>query len=198
MVISSSDSTIVAEAIDTQTAWTIIAALAAIASAVWAFFSNRIAKKALKLAQQEYKDKQSKFSLYLIEGFRWFSRTNEARKFLLFHITIRNQSSVRNSFISELEIEYIRQDNSVARVTVDHNDALLNFIKGYHLSTFDKEIRIDEKGIISKWLIFEQPSDIFMKLRIEKYTIRVIDTQDVSSSLECFILKDLTDEGEKD
>ncbi|HLP33585.1 MAG TPA: hypothetical protein VK202_08940 [Bacteroidia bacterium] len=176
------------------TIWTVIATIAAVVSAYSAVKSRGFAKQSYQLAVQNYSDRQANFSLYLIDGFRWISKNENTRKFLLFHITINNQSDSKNSFKAQLEIEYIRNDQSVARVVIPHNENLLEHLPQKNLSVFSHDIRVDEKGMQSRWLIFEQPSNVFKVDRIEKYTIKVIDTAGNSQSTESYMLKNLINE----
>lgn len=171
--------------------WTILAALAAVLSAISAFRSSRFAKRALAITGQTYKDRQANFTLYLIDGFRWTFKGDDKRKFLLFHITISNKSDSKSSFKAELEIEYIREDYSVARVIMTHDENLQKLISNKSLSVFPNDIRIEEKGMQSKWLIFDQPTTVFKEHRIEKYSIKIIDTQGNSQTVDSIILKEL-------
>lgn len=182
---------------DNDTLWTILAIIAAIASAIYAYRSNIIAKKALELATREYNDKQSNFALYLINGYRWTTRDGSKKKFLLFHITATNKSDNKNSFKADLEIEYVRIDQSVARAIIPHDSRLIQFIPQKELNVFSNDIRIEEKAIESKWLIFEQPKDVFKEYRIEKYTIRFTDSTGKTEITESILLKEINNEGEK-
>lgn len=178
----------------TVTIWTIIAAIAAAVSAFSAFKSRGFAKRSYELAMQNYSDRQSNFSLYLINSYRWKSKDEGKRKFLLFHITINNKSDSKSSFRAEIEIEYIRNDQSVARVITPHNENLKDNLPQKDLSVFSNDIRVEEKGMQSKWLIFEQPTTVFNEYKIEKYSIKLTDTAGNSQSTECYMLKDLINE----
>jgi hypothetical protein len=174
--------------------WTVLAALAATISAISAFRSSRFAKRAISLAGQTYEDRQANFSLYLIDNYRWTFKKDSKKKFLLFHISITNKSDSKSSFKAELEIEYIRDDNSVARAIIPHDENHQINIKNKSLTMFSNEIRIEERGLQSKWLIFEQPTTVFNEYRIEKYTIRIIDTHGILKTANSFILKELNNE----
>jgi hypothetical protein len=178
----------------TVTIWTIVAAIAAVVSAFSAFKSRGFAKRSYELAIQNHSDKQSNFSLYLIDGYRWTSREESKRKFLLFHITINNKSDSKSSFKGDIEIEYIRHDQSVARVITPHNENLKENLPQKDLSVFSNDIRVEEKGMQSKWLIFEQPTTVFNEYKIEKYSIKIIDTAGNFQTTDCYMLKDLIDE----
>lgn len=142
---------------------TIVAGITAIFSAFFSFKGNKIASKALNLSKQEYKDKQANFSIYLIDSFRYLL-TNSRKRNLLFNITISNKSDSKNSFRVTLQIEYIRADNSVAKAIIDHSPVLIENIRGGEFSIFPIDIKIDEKSMESKWVIFEQP-DYIIKMR---------------------------------
>lgn len=176
------------------TIWTVIAAIAALISAFSAFKSRGYAKRAFHLAQQNYNDRQANFSLYLIDAYRWTIKTKQKHRYLLFHITIFNKSDSKSSFKAELEIEYLRSDNSVARAIISHDDKHKKEIPHKEISAFSNDIRIDEKGMQSKWIIFEQPQNAFTDYRIEKYTIKVTDTQGNNQTTECSIIKELTND----
>lgn len=182
---------------DSNILWTILATIAAIASAIYAYRSNVISKKALELATREYNDRQSNFSLYLINGYRWTTKDGSKKKFLLFHITVTNKSDNKNSFKADLEIEYIRTDQSVARAIVPHDARLISSIPQKELTAFSNDIRIEEKAIESKWLVFEQPKDVFKEYRIEKYTIRFTDSTGKTEITESVLLKELNNESEE-
>jgi hypothetical protein len=173
--------------------WTILASIAAIFSAIYAYRSNRLSKSALQIANQSYQDKQANFNLYLIDGFRWTEESTK-RKFLFFHCTIKNKSENKSTYKATLEIEYIRNDNSVSRLILDHEPYLKEFIPQQTLTIFPVNIRIEEKGMESKWLIFEQPDLVLKEYRIEKYSIKVSDTSGNSESTNCFILKEMRNE----
>lgn len=178
----------------TVTIWTIIAAIAAIVSAYSAFKSRGFAKQSYELALKNYGDKQANFGLYLIDGYRWTNKDGNKRKFLLFYITINNKSDSKSSFSADLEIEYIRNDQSVARISTPHNESLKENLPQKNLSIFPNDIRVEEKGIQSKWMIFEQPTNVFNEHKIEKYSINIFDPIGNSQSIDCYMLKEFIDE----
>lgn len=171
--------------------WTVISALAAVLSALYAYRSNRIANKALAISQKEFASKQADFDLYVINSYRWTLDKEPKRKFLLFNITVKNKSETPSSFIANLEIEYLNSDNAVSRIILEHDPELLKQLPKNEITPFPKDLRIDGKGIESKWFLFEQPTDIFKGHRIEKYLIKTTDTHGNFSTAEIFIIKEL-------
>lgn len=182
------------EQINKELFWAVVSAIAAILSALYAFRSNNIAKKALSISRREFDNKQADFDLYVINTYRWTQRKNQKRKFLLFNITIKNKSETSSSFVSNLEIEYVNSENAVSRIILEHNPDLLVEIPKNTMTSYPKDIRIEGKGIESKWLIFEQPTNIFSGHRIDKYSIKLTDTHDNFASAEVVIIKELRNE----
>lgn len=171
--------------------WTIISVIAAVLSALYAFRSNLIAKKALAISQKEYANKQADFDLYVINSYRWTLDKEPKRKFLLFNITIKNKSETASSFVANLEIEFINTDNVVSRIILEHNPDLVKEMPKNEITPFPKDLRVEGKGIESKWFIFEQPIDVFRGQRIEKYSIKTTDTHGNFSTAEVVIIKEL-------
>lgn len=175
----------------TVTIWSIIASIAAVVSAFSAFKSRGYAKKSFTLASQIYKDRQSNFNLYLVNAYRYVSKAEPKRKFLLFHITLNNKSDSKSSFRADLEIEYIKPDQTVARVIVPHDENHNKLISIKEITLFTNDIRIEEKAMQTKWLIFEQPTTVFVDHKIEKYTVKASDTHGNTESVESVMMKEL-------
>lgn len=170
----------------------IIAAIAAIISAFIAFISYRVARKTLKLSEKQYNENQSNFDLYYNDGFRFIaSRDKDIKRLLLFHLTIRNKSKFRNTLKADLEIEYLRADDSVNRITIEHMPELQDFLKERNLTVFPKDIELEANTTSTKWLIFDQPSLIDKTHRIEKYSLKLTDLNGNKSIIETVLIKDI-------
>ncbi|WP_321423977.1 hypothetical protein [uncultured Bacteroides sp.] len=170
----------------------IIAAIAAIVSALIAFMSYITARGALRLSKRQYNENQSNFNLYYNEGFGFIPTNGEnVKRLLLFHLTIRNKSKFRNTLKADLEIEYLRADDSVNRITIEHKPELQNFLKAKSLTVFPEDIAIEANTTSTKWLIFEQPSLIDKTHRIEKYDLKLTDLNGKKSSIESVLIKDV-------
>lgn len=176
----------------TETIIAIISAIAAIISAIVAYTSYIVARKSLKLSVKQYNENQSNFDLYYNEGFRFIAKSGkETKRLLLFHITLRNKSKFRNTFKADLEIEYLRADDSVNRLTIEHNPELQKFLKEKNLTIFPKDIELEANATSTKWVIFEQPILFDSTYRIEKYGLRLLDLSDNKSTIETVLIKDI-------
>ena len=170
----------------------IISLIIAGISVLFAIRSSSIAKKALNLARTQYDDKQPDFDLYYNKGLRFIAKSKDSvKKILLFHMTISNKSEFRNSFKSELEIEYLRDDDSLARLLIEHNPLLKEYLKNDDMSLFPFDIELEAKSTTTKWLIFEQPSFLDNNHRIENFVIKLTDLAGNKSSIEAVLIKDV-------
>jgi ERCC4-type nuclease len=170
---------------------TIIAAIASFAALLALAISirgNTIANRALKIAQQDFDNKKPGIDIYLINTYRFESK--DKHRILMFNISIINKSDAKNSAKAFLEIEYVRQDNSVARLMLNHNPELEKSIENKEFSYFPYDINLGEKESESSWLLFHEP-DTFKNYRIEKYTLVVKDLLDNTKKIEANLIKTL-------
>ncbi len=170
--------------------WAIISALAACVSAFSAFMSRRYAGRSYKLAAKTYEDRQANFDLYLVDSYRWNTNSLPKRKFLLFHITIKNKSDSKSSYKATLDILFSNSDQSTATIVIQHDESHKNAVLNKEISAFTNDIRIEERAMQSKWLIFEQPSDVFIGYKVEKYFVIITDIHGNSKKIESVIIKD--------
>lgn len=186
---------ILLECTKSDNSFVIISLVIAGLAAIVAFRSSNIAKKALGFTRRQYLDRQPSFDSYYIDGFRIIGKKgNTQKKLLLFHLTVRNKSEFRNTLKPDLEIEYLRDDDSIARFITDHTPTLEEYLKNRELTLFPMDIEIDAKTAISKWLIFEQPAFLNKSHRIEKFSIRLTDLNGNKSLIEAVIIKDVENE----
>lgn len=178
--------------------WETIASLISLISALFAWRSNTIAKRALTIARQELQNKKSNFTLYLIDGYRIRDRKGKPKKVLLFNITINNKSDLPNTFKATLKIEYLKEDGSVTRAIMEHNPSLSDSLKKNQLTIYPANIRVEEKSMTSQWLLFEQPTGVFDEYRIEKYSICILDSHLHEVSIEANLIKEIDDEHKED
>ncbi|MBX0289533.1 hypothetical protein K3G63_03740 [Hymenobacter sp. HSC-4F20] len=173
---------------------TIIAGFAAIVSFIALYLSHRsnvFSKKAFLLAKEEYGNKTPYFSIYLVNSFRLIDK-NRNTKAIAFNITINNKSETSNSFKPILEIEYIRDDNSVFKANYEHNPKLYDLINKNKLNSgvFEDHINLSERTVESKWLLFEE-SDVFVNYRADIYTIKIHDLNGNEKQISSSLLKNL-------
>ena len=170
----------------------ILSLLVAFGSAWYAYRSKEIARQALIIAKKDFDNKQANFDLYLIDGYRWKDKITK-KKILLFNISIKNKSETKNTFKCNLEIEYIKPNNTTTKAFFSHQPELVRSLPRTEITTFLPEIRIEEKSTESKWLVFEEPEDVFDNYRISKYILKLTDNLNNENSICTYLLKTLYD-----
>lgn len=152
-----------------------------------------LASKKSKIDIKEFNDKQKKFSLYLVDFYRVIDLK---KRYLIFHIKLTNRANSKNSYNAQLELQYKTESQMKNSVIIKHNSELFKNIKHKELTELSTNIRLNEKEIISGWLIFKLPNHLHKK-RIEKYIISISDTENNILNIEAYIIKDIVYETKK-
>jgi hypothetical protein len=175
---------------DTNASIAAISAIGALLSALYAYQSRKIAKKALSIAQAELDLKKDKLTFYLVEGFKI---PIEAGSALTFHASIANQAVSPNTVERlELETTFVREDSSVGSIVLNHDPLLLDTHK-HQIIPFQVPLHLGPKNTSAAWCVFEQPSDLFSGKRVDKYTLRLTDMNGRVSEVDSYILREKRD-----
>jgi hypothetical protein len=169
----------------------ILALIVTILTLVCSVIYNVIFKKTYKITKKEHDSRNANFSLYLIDTFRLLLKKKN-KKYLCFNITINNKSITKFSYTAQLELEYIRDDDSKENIIINYRFLNIDSVK--KLTLFSEDIRLDEKGSLSGWLVFEYPAEVLKPYRISKYQIRLRDVDGNEQRVEIFLIKDIIDE----
>lgn len=164
----------------------IIISLLALIVSIMNYFNVR---KNRKIAEKQFLNRQSMFSLYLNNSYAFIS---EDKKYSLFNISVFNKSETKNSFLATLEIVYSFND-SLSKVKIPYDKLTSNKITQLNYTFFETNIILSEKETATKWLIFEIPSKLKGAI-IDKYEISFIDPHNYSQTISSIILKKLPDE----
>lgn len=161
----------------------VIAGTSIIVSVISALY----ARKAVRISEKQYNDKLPDFELYYDQNYGF---NIGDRRILIFELTIKNKAEFKNTFRAELEINYIREDDTVSKVKMNHNPELMKVIPKKDIAEFPLNIEIDAKTASTKWLAFEQPSHIFPEHRIDKYVMIIKDLSGNTKSTKVLLIKD--------
>ncbi|WP_316739324.1 hypothetical protein [Pedobacter aquatilis] len=154
-----------------------------------AILSYRINWRKFKIDKADSENKKSKFSIYLENSYR-FNYKIEDEKFILFDIRINNYSTLKTSFIAQLKIVYLMNENKKTEILIEHDPSLFHLEYHNNLVKFSKQIRIDDREIKSGWLIFNFPKSLLGK-RVDYYEIILQDVLGNKSSVICNLLRDI-------
>ncbi len=50
------------------------------------------------------------------------------RRILLFQLTVKNKAEFKNTLKAELEIEYLREDDTFSKILLEHNPNIFSLI----------------------------------------------------------------------
>lgn len=167
----------------------ILSAVTAGISALIALRSSNISKKALSIAQNEQKSKEENLNIYLIDAARYI-KTNKSYIYA-FNITISNLSSLNNTIARiELTITYIRKDNTLGQLILQHNKNLSTSLDKINLTAFNTPQQIDSKSAKTSWALFLKDTNCITFEKTDKYSIRISDIYGNTESVDTYLIKD--------
>lgn len=168
--------------------------LISFASAIFAFWSIMIAKRSLRLSEEQAKARLPQLVPYLMDGL--IRRLDERKtKLYAFSLSLSNRSDSDNSLSAiELRIIFTRASNVSSNILFPHNSTLS---KDFGLEGTESIIipaHINAHGTIAGWAFFEIDDSILKDVNIERYEIRFIDAHGKESNIEPIILREIMDE----
>lgn len=167
-------------------------AVVAVFSAFFSYRSSAIARKALFIAEQDFKSKQEKISLYLVDVYKVpYSSDGKNLYALVFNVSITNSSSVPNSVKDiELEVKFIRNDNTVGTIIFSPQDISSDSVNVALPATFSLPLALDPKSAKTGWVIFLLPKELLKEKKIESYKVKAVDVHMDISTIEAYIIKE--------
>jgi|GEM_PF-2220431 len=177
----------------TEVLWAAIATIAAIVSALLAFWSTMIAKRALRLSERDTADRARQFSLYLIDGFRYkINAAKEWKSILAFSLSVTNSATQPNSIVRiELHVECLREDGQNVVYTLSHNPKLSESIVGLDLTPFECPVPFGPKEGRSGWVLFSESPVVPPRIRRDRYVIVLTDATGSDVRTTCLIVGEL-------
>lgn len=161
-------------------------------SAIFAYRSAAIAKKALFIAEQDFKSKQEKLFLYLIDAYKVpFSSEGKNLYAVAFNISITNRSSVSNSVRNlELEVKFIRNDDSVGTIVLAAKNIVHNSDKVALPIPFNLPLSLEPKSAKTGWVLFFLPKELLKEKKIECYRVKAVDVHMDIATIDAYIIKE--------
>lgn len=165
------------------------ALVVALISASYAVRSTQIAQRALSISEEEFQAKKEGLSLYLIEGINYIT---EDEKFIFgFNLSVTNKATAPNAIQRiELIISFVRSDNSIGNIILQHDQNLKNSIKGHEVSPYRSSMEIAPKSATTNWCLFKCSSELEQYGRIDKYTLRITDSNGAVNEAISYLIKE--------
>jgi hypothetical protein len=135
--------------------------------------------------------------VYLVNGYR---RLVPARQLFGFLVSVSNPTDINNSVPrAELQVTYLVGDVK-ATCRIQHNPELaVNTVQSARPATvFTLPARVDAHQTITGWLLFTLDNDVIQKGTIDAHSLLLEDTHGVTTSTGPIMVKEWSDEREKD
>lgn len=171
----------------------LIACLAAIAAwfaALFAYWSYRVSRHALDLAELQHEATKTNFTAYLADSFRANNRKTKQGKYI-FSIAYSNRSEANDS-IAEVYLEtfYVNSNNRVSHIITAHEEGSDDWLTG-EARTVKLPIAIAARSSVTGWFVFSVPQAAEEAQRIEKYRVVAKNGLGEEISVESFILREI-------
>ena len=172
--------------LSTQTFVAIVAAIAAISSAVFACKSSSTARKMFEIAEAEHKKKALSITPYLIDSAMWHNENNEC--IVGFHLKLSNASSAPNAITTSQLIF----KNGLSQIVLNPKENVFN--NPWNADIFSSSFKLDPAECKIGVIAFNIPSAITNKKDIKKYSLTCTTLNGDNITLDSYILKDVTNE----
>lgn len=175
---------------------TIIAAIAAIAACIAAWYaarSSKIAKQAYQLSLEQDLRQRPSLDLYLDDSYIKRIEHKDERIFV-FRLMITNKSASSNSIKDiQFQIEHQRKEGPLSNISIPHNPGLTDIIHENE-KPFEIPFAIAPYSVIRGIAIFNVPNEIIRGSSVECYTIQIVDNKGHLSALEAILIQEIDNE----
>ncbi|BBI98980.1 hypothetical protein FGKAn22_06730 [Ferrigenium kumadai] len=163
-----------------------VSAMAAVASAMYAWRASVIAKKALQIAQLDFNEKHGDIRPYLIDSMTWLSQAGDRHYSAACLFSNSSTSPITISNV-ELVLHIYDPSGKPVKIKVDPIQAITQLPKG--LPQLNGQINLAPRTSISGWLTFKIPKHIVNTKRVDRYEIVGIDSMEKEVSIDAYVVK---------
>lgn len=171
----------------------VVAAIAALFSAGFAFWSARISKRGFLLAEGSEQRKQPKLVPHFGEGYCKVFHSLKKRAYV-FTILVNNPTDIANSLQRvELQVGYTTDNHDYMTVKLPNANSVTDNIFEDQTPLFRIPVGIEAHGSIAGSVLFYLDDGLVDRGRIDDFKLLITDTHDETTSLEPVIIRDLVD-----
>lgn len=169
----------------------VVAALISFGSLLVAFMSYRESRKALRITEAEFNERNLSVHAYLIDSFAF---QENGRKYCTFAISFTNQSSSPRSFSTlELEVEFYDEDGVYGKAIAAPDEIVIPLGLQDKYKRLDAPLNLASKETTSGWITFLLPASSHRKFRIDSYKVSGRTADGHESFVEAYLLRMVTD-----
>ena len=175
--------------------WIAIASTVAALIAVFlAHRSNRIAKRALELSEQQAMARNPYLVPYLIDGLFCRSTENNSTQYV-FSVSVSNRSDNDNAVSSiKLRVSFSKHNRPSGNLLLQHDETLGDVLNLPGAPPISIPKPIDAHQTIKGWAMFEVDNSLLSHNDIDGYEIRIFDSHNMETRLEPIIVREIEHE----
>lgn len=172
----------------TETIISLVSCLAAVLSALVAWHSAATAKRALRLAETDHREKHDNLKVYLIDGACW--RDEQSEDYVAFACSFTNSANAPNTVLRlELVTHAYDEEGNLSQAILPPiaQDAPLL----WGLKPLELPINLEPRSTVSGWISFKVPKHLINNKRIDKYEIAAVTSLGERVVVESYLLRRL-------
>lgn len=157
---------------------------------VWATWKYaRLVEEQLAIISQQ--STSEPLGLYIVDSHIRKLVPSESRLYL-FRVMVTNKSSMNNSLKDlQLVIEYKRQQGPLSNIAISHNPDFAADLSETPKDLLRVPCQIAPHTVLGGVALFKVPEAQLRDCRIESYTLKSIDSNDLETELEVVLLQEL-------
>lgn len=164
----------------------IISAAAAVVSAAYAWLSSRTASRALRLAEDDHRERHAGFDAYLINGVTY--QVGENAEFAAFACSVINKANAPIAISRvDLRVSAFDEDGRVSQIILDPTPATVKPFS--NLGSLPVPLNLPPRTTTSGWLSFKIPERVAHSFRIDKYELAFISSDGERATLSQYLLQ---------
>lgn len=161
-------------------------ALAAIAAALFAWRSARIAEQSLEISQSDHRERHAGLAAYLIDGIAWDDDGQD--RLVAFACSVSNTASSPLSVARvDLHLHVVTDDGTTTRVVLSPQASGVPAI--WDLKALQAPLNLDTKATASGWIGFKIPPRVADTMTIDKYEVVFQSSTGERASVEMHLLQ---------
>lgn len=169
----------------------ICALVAAWVGAIMAFRSSNIAKRSLKIVEEQAKGRCPLLVPYLMKS-SFFMAENNSKRIYTFLVSLTNRSDLDNSIVNmQLQLNYHRLDEHGASLILSHSTELRTYLGKDVQNVLSNPLKIPSHDTIAGLILFECSSKVLEEIIIDSYDIIFVDSNGLQSKLEPIYLTEI-------
>lgn len=168
----------------------VVAAGAAVASAIYAWQGSRTAKRALRIAEQDHKERHAGLAAYLIDG--RVCEGSEGEELVAFACSISNTANAPLSITrTDLHVHVFDDAGKTSEIILQPSARGIPSI--WDLPALELPLNLGARSTASGWLCYRLPARVVQALSIDKYEVVILSSSGDRATFESYLLQRISD-----